>query len=339
MTADTERTQTIWPAYQPRDDRFVVFRAQQGSGGLGDRVIGLVSAFVLAIVTQRQFRIDWSTPFPLDDTWQPATPQIPWNAPDRPATAGLLQLVDRMPGAAFYFLGHEVLGCAGESLFVEANQHFFSYLLANPQFADIVRCYVFAQPEVLSKQVLDALFRPSEKLDALLKPRYAPLRQAHSIGVQVRTLWNWADAGGHFQREDFDHFFACVRSLMSETEPNVIFVSADDRRVAGAFRDEFPTVEVLSLAGEPVHLDRLTNVQAEQNLATFADLHLLAACRHLVISPWSNFGRIAALWAGQPAWVIRKAKGETFTHVRDGFGQVPLVDLVSKEGLANRGQQ
>jgi hypothetical protein len=324
-----------WSAYQPRDDRFVVFRVRPGCGGLGDRVVGIISTFVLAMVTQRQFRIEWTMPAPLDDTWQPAS-WVRWNAADHPASARELRLIDQMPGAYGYFVGENVVRDACDNLAVEANQHFFTNLLCNMRLANILSRYAFEPPDRLSTQVLEALFKPSEELDALLEPRYPPLQRANSIGVQIRTLWNWGDAGGYFQREDFENFFACVRTLLSETETNVIFVAADDRRVAGAFRDEFPMVEVLALAGEPVHLDRSPNMRADQNLATFAELHLLAACRHLVISPWSNFGRVAALVAGRPAWVVRKVNGQPFTDVQGAFGQVPLLDLVSKEGLAIR---
>ena len=325
-----------WPTYQPRDDVSLVFRARPGGGGLGDRVVGIISAFVLAILTQRQFRIDWTTPIPLAQAWGPVDEQVSWDALDHPTTAYReLLLVDRMPGAAAYFLGEDVLHQADDCVAIEANQHFFTHLLQNPHLQHMIRVYEFPAPDVLSKQVLAAIFQPSEGLETSLQTRRAPLRGTNSIGVQVRTLWNWGDAGGCIEPTDFQRFFACVRKLLSESEPNVIFVSADDRRVTGAFREAFPDIEVLSLAGAPIHLDRSANVRSDEHLATFTDLHLLAECRHLVISPWSNFGRVAALLSDRPVWVVRKSHGTPYTSVPGDYGQVPLLEMVSKEGLAH----
>ena len=86
--------------YHPTDGRFLTFRANQGNGGLGDRVVGLVSAFVLAVLTDRHFRIEWNTPFPLSTVWEPADVRIAWNEADcHHGHANLLSLIDR--AAAF----------------------------------------------------------------------------------------------------------------------------------------------------------------------------------------------------------------------------------------------
>ena len=45
---------------EPR--RYLVFRATKFSGGLGDRLLGLVSTIALAIVTKRQLLIEWAHP-------------------------------------------------------------------------------------------------------------------------------------------------------------------------------------------------------------------------------------------------------------------------------------
>ncbi len=47
-------------AAEPR--RYLVFRATKFSGGLGDRLLGLVSTIALAIVTKRRLLIDWVHP-------------------------------------------------------------------------------------------------------------------------------------------------------------------------------------------------------------------------------------------------------------------------------------
>ena len=97
-------TVRTWPAYRPSHDRFLVFRARSGCGGLGDRVVGIISPFVLALVTQRQFRIDWTSPVPLKEAWEPASSALAWDRADWPAgELRELLLVDRLRAAANYF--------------------------------------------------------------------------------------------------------------------------------------------------------------------------------------------------------------------------------------------
>jgi len=328
-----------WPNYQPDPDRFVVFRARAGNGGLGDRLVGIISTFVLALVTQRQFRIEWNSPFPLRLAWQPASSRFLWDSMDYdPAAFSELKLVDRMPAASAELLREAILREAGVTLAVEANQHFFTYLLGNPHLRDVVAAYDFPPPEILARQILQALFVPSPRLLAKLSAAKAILREKNSIGVQIRTLWNWQDAGGGLDAEDLDRFQACAQHLLDEQAANVLLVSSDDARVVNEFRGRFAHQEVLAIMNKPIHLDRSVQVGEEEYLATFLNLGLLAECRHLIVSSWSNFGRIAALLTGRRPWVTRKSQGATaYTQLPAAFSQMDLTELVSKEGLSNGG--
>lgn len=83
-----------------------------------------------------------------------------------------------------------------------------------------------------------------------------------------------------------------------------------------------------------LHVDRSQWSSAVDYRATFLNLYLLADCRELVISHWSNFGRIAAFLAGRQAWITRKATdGKLFPIVREPFRRAELTELLSKEEL------
>ena len=57
--------------------QLLVYSCQSGCGGLGDRLSGMLSAFFVAVSTQRVFVIDHANPFPLRDTLLPNS--IDWD--------------------------------------------------------------------------------------------------------------------------------------------------------------------------------------------------------------------------------------------------------------------
>jgi hypothetical protein len=319
--------------YRPEEGRYLVFHARQGCGGLGDRLVGLISAFVLAILTQRHFRIEWRTPYPLRDMWEPGTCAIPWDQDDyRGRALREVWLIDRVASASDYFRYADVAGDAIASLRVAANQHFFTWLLENPSLRARVEVCQLPEPVVLCQQVLQALFRPVPALVEACQVQARELHRRPSIGLQVRTLWNWHDGGGGLRPEELECFYECADRLLESDAADLIFVTADDPAIIAHTRQRFPNVEVLSLEGPILHVDRSEWSAPNAYWSTFVNLHLLAECRHLVISNWSNFGRIAAFMSGRRPWITRKAMtGRLFPVVNAIFRQADLVELLSKD--------
>lgn len=318
--------------YHPRAGYFLEFRATRGHGGLGDRVVGIVSALVLAILTQRHFRIDWQTPFPLASVWQPGDERLAWNASDHEHGAPVvLSAVDQ----AWKFaqpMSMDLLDPPCGTLVIEANQHFFTYLFEQPFLKRAADGPRRLDPAEIFGQALQGLFRPTPALrDALAEPARR-LTGRNTIGLQVRTLWNWRDGGGSLQTEELAHFFDCADSLLTGRDDDLIFVSSDDAAIASAARTRFDGVEVWSLPNPILHVDRSAWDSLEDYRATFMNVHLLARCRHLVISHWSNFGRLAALWSGNQPWITRKSGlGGMSPQVGERFRRARLGELLSKE--------
>ncbi|GAA5892813.1 hypothetical protein JCM6882_000586 [Rhodosporidiobolus microsporus] len=62
-----------------REPKFISYHCEQGMncGGLGDRLLGMTSAFFLGLVTDRAFLAEWQTPIPLDIVFD--SPHVNWS--------------------------------------------------------------------------------------------------------------------------------------------------------------------------------------------------------------------------------------------------------------------
>src|SRR5215475_9320081 len=118
-----------------------------------------------------------------------------------------------MPALANFFAEHDVRQELPGNLVIEANQHFYTYLLQNRHLAESVRAYRFPDPAALCSQVLSVLFRPVAEVSDALDRCLLALRGRNSIGLQIRTLWNWGDGGGRLAEEELQHFFSCASAL------------------------------------------------------------------------------------------------------------------------------
>lgn len=318
--------------YQPDPKQFVVFRARPGCGGVGDRVIGLLSACVLALVTGRQFRIAWTTPIALRSVWRPACKALPWDRKDwGDPGAHALSLIDQVEVLRGFFRQHDLVQHLPANLLIEANQHFFSDVLRNPSLGAAISGCHLSDAATLSRDLLDALFIPTDDLRHALSPFMRRMAGRRWLGVQVRTLWNWRDGGGRVDEDDLERFCSCARELLDEGQAEAVFATADDATALELVRRRLAPVEVLTVPGEILHHDRSAAGEPIDHRATFVNLHALAACDALIISHWSNFGRLAALWAGQPVWVTRKTRGTAPLEVVGDYRPARLDELLSKE--------
>ncbi|GAA5904303.1 hypothetical protein JCM8208_006830 [Rhodotorula glutinis] len=62
-----------------RDPKFISYHCEQGinCGGLGDRLLGMTSAFFFGLITQRAFLAEWQSPVPLDVIFD--SPHVNWS--------------------------------------------------------------------------------------------------------------------------------------------------------------------------------------------------------------------------------------------------------------------
>jgi hypothetical protein len=295
--------------------------------GLGDCIIGLASAWVLAQVLQAEFRV-------LNGFLDPYFAIPPsYRAPGvGPGTIiWKHEYWARDPAEQWRA---KVAQWQGRSLVVQAYSNFSRFLYRIPEFA--------ARVPVPETEVFMRLFRDVLLPHPTHAERFARLSEElkleQALCVHVRCDDVWGDSNTGERRFDVDgtirRFARCVRSLTRGEMP-VVLISDHPDRVLSLFAEEGITCSMIP--GQVAHSGKSTSVDHEK---TMMDLWTIGACREAVLSYWSNFSRIGALRAGERRpWivepVVRGWDGPFDFNVRVGrdveWRQADLAELLSKE--------
>jgi hypothetical protein len=124
--------------------------------------------------------------------------------------------------------------------------------------------------------------------------RYDPLADACLVGVQLR--YRKGDAG-RVPIANVTMQFAAVATAVAGSDPGTVFIAADvpqHRRMAELLpgRRVWWSKESQATIG----MSRAAGGNPGTDLSAFVDLYLLTRCKHLVCTPSSSFGAVAAAY-------------------------------------------
>lgn len=292
------------------ESRYVLVK---GDLGLGNRILSLLSAALLARLTGRRLLVDWrdglyaadgANAFPellasdLAEAFD-ALPETRSVAP--PAWRG------RLDEAAITLRG-EVFGpTCGYPWMWER----FSVDLARidrPERVLVFVCFFeLVDPlrrfmtgphaalrrlptEALLRHLWDEHLRLAEPLQARVERFRRDALGGPAVGVHVRASDLWTRVAA-IER--------AVGKVVARRPELAVFLATDNRDVLERYERLFPRVvstpKWYPRPGKPMHdnADRPDALQGARD--ALVDLHLLAGCEHLVIDSRSSFGRLAAL--------------------------------------------
>lgn len=303
------------------------------AGGFGDRILGMVTTYYVALMTRSKFYVNWTRPYNLNDYFdvldcaafernrQPALhdASITFEAAEVRAidawsyfeNGTFLQDVDRdIRIATNARHWQDVVRAAQAS--ATAGALGVDALSRRDLFTLALRSLLSPKRHVTAsaRAVLHKLAPPSPHSDHARAPRY--------VGVQIRCgsegSLSWSDPARHSLRDVPCFVRETVRACGARARCP-IFLTADSAGVASLFKAELArhrqqaaglsVIDVVAEADGPIlHTDR-TNTsmldagQADPWLRSIVDWWLLQHASHLVISR-SGFGETAA-WASSSA--------------------------------------
>jgi hypothetical protein len=286
----------------------------KGDQGLGNRILSLLSAILLARITERQLVVDWRDPFYSDgqrnafrDLFVLDAPSL--EPPSLPDTDSVRPSVWRghlhEPASA---VRRRLTGAGGRGprawmplcVDLERVDHPEQVLVFTcyHERIDPLRRFLTGALAGLRRLPTDAILRHlwdvHLSLASPLQARVDAFRRTHldrpTIGVHVRA----SD-----RRTRRNAIEAAVARLLAADPQRRIFLATDNRNVlqdfGARFRDVVSTDKWYPPPGEPMHAHPARPDPIRDGADALVDLSLLAACDALVVDSTSSFGRLAAL--------------------------------------------
>ena len=282
----------------------VVYRCRDICGGLGDRQRGILTSFLLAVVTARAFLIDNETPVPMRHYFRMANPDLHW-------------VFDES-----FMTNRSVL----EESFMDTYPPIGDYSVANLSYYDAYDVVVqqnnfwkplniFQNPSVrrkLQRQLYDEHTLAGCMLNYLLVPeKHLLSRVQHTIQVEAergrRILAVQIRSGDNQAKNETligdlaAIFMKCIEQVQSSCDTKfTVFLTTDSDQVAARCISTFP--DLLTFPGPILHLDGFFGASDSPDTAfqkVLLDHIMLSSAAELIISR-SGFAEFASLRGFKP---------------------------------------
>ena len=313
----------------------VVFEPVSNTGFV-NQLRGIVSSLFYAVLTERDFFINWSehnSKFNLESYLEPSC--LDWRLTNSSIFNEGMETdqLDRLTiSGSRRGMGHPKVSLllqtkdmnevySRDVVVISSNDLFFDNFFHNKQYCQKIKTNMhFNHPDEVFKVVFNYLFRPSEELQAIVDNTLYKLEP--KIGIQMRL-------GGSINDRNFKDpaskkmaipnsnrgmFQGCLEHILGidryrHRTPSRIFVTSD----SSDFRKYFSRTryKLISIEG-PVEHTGTSRVTHKGLLKVFADFIVLSRCEVIVVSP-GTFGSGAAL-AGGSSVFYHVNNSEDATH-------------------------
>ena len=282
----------------------IVWRCRRFCGGFGDRQRGILTSFLLALVTDRAFFIDSEIPVPLQHYFHVATPDLHWTFDD--SLLNGRQHIEEDFRNAFPAVGD--FASANLSYYdpydvvIQLNNFWQPLgILRNPSLksAQLLRSY---EDHVLAGCILNYLLVPSRDLQTLVSnsKKEAEKSDRHMMALQIRT------GDSQFKNDTVmdtvtRYFSDCITSIQRISRSKyTIFLTTDSDAIQKRFRAAHADLKVFD--GEIVHVDGAFG-SADSSASAFRKIvldHMMISQAKTLILSRSGFGEMAALRGFKP---------------------------------------
>lgn len=309
------------PNYIPLQEQFLMYRCEaqadrnRNCGGLGDRIKGIVSAYLWAIITNRTFLLRIDRPCEFDQLYEPN--KINWNG-RRGVTFEKYETIeldaDNSFKSRFYRLNFTLLYQKRKLIVLKSNRNLAESIskTIHPNIRERVEKLGF-DPKKLDmpytfKHIYNFLFKLTPHLNKkyeIFLRKAKPSNESRLICAQIRI-----GKHRHFYKRKYVDIYAQSESnaeryweiirekfiTQISNENFKIFITTDSEMVHQEALDEFGQDKIVYHQGPFNHVDFLENTQDDCSSVekSILDFHSLQNCDMAVISR-SQFGRFG-LW-------------------------------------------
>lgn len=290
--------------------------------GLGDCIVGATSCLVLSQIMNANFRI-LNGKIKMNKYFNIPTEYWADNVPNDAVHITYWYNTDKDN------IEHIVNNNAN-NIVIKSCQNFGRFLYRNTNYNWRIS---IPESEVVYYMMKNIL-KPYDRLLNIFNDLHSKLDMTNAICIHVRCGDVWGDNESLGNRINIPdtilNFIKCVKHIRKNNEP-IILISDNVDRVIPIFKEHDLSCQIIP--GIPAHSYNSTNIDYDKIIL---DLLTFGACKELIISYWSNFGRIGALRALKDPWITKAVICDnTFCFNVDindcDFRKAKLGELLSKE--------
>lgn len=279
----------------PAENLLIMDFIPNSCGGLGDRLVGLVSAIMLSKISNRKLLINFQEPPETDHLWTVSCPYKPY--------ASILDshhsfIMDSIDNRFKYKRELQTFNLNTwwntKVVRLRVNQEIASFVYDNPNYPHLKQ-----QFERDSRDVYENLFMNYLVLRQKMTIHQNPQPTKKVIGLQVRC-GDLTMGCGQMQFISSEKLRSSIIPMLHEnitkhwnSSEYALFVTTDLEECYRLISQQFKDYTVFKIDGLIDHFEKQGRLQGTEK--TVRDLATLAKANVLVISSQSNFGRVAAL--------------------------------------------
>lgn len=287
----------------PRRQRYIIYlcKANITCCGWGDRQHGILSAYLISLVTNRTFGVDMSTPCSLTSLFHPRILDWKVNASSLQGLTSrhIYTVNDRLFRQIMQTIDFDAV-YTEDIIYLTTNYDYFYALKANPHYTNLFRKKVRGKPRpVIFADLWQNVFklnkRVRRRIDRTLKAA-RPSTQHKLVCGHVRLGKNPTIPNDSEVRNTM-HTIKPLWNFLAHFKDRSkyrIFVASDSEIVRSKVLETFPGVAV-DVKGDIMHIDKshITEDACVGFEKVLADQYLLSMCDVLVLT-YSVFGKSAA---------------------------------------------
>lgn len=259
--------------------------------GFGDKLLGIVSSFVLSRILNTDFRIFWKRPFPISDILLER--DIKWNSNDY--TLSTLTIVKEEDGIELFDLVKNKVE-NGENVFIDCIYPYYVFLYNTFRENEFIS--KIGPIENTIKYVFDMLFKIPRGIQKKL------IDGNKTLGLQLRTLLRVQIDYPKISEDGINNFLRSSLEICKLKNLTKIYLSSDLNKVISQFpkslsytnnQNKIVNIEIITSDGECKHVFYESFDNAADKNKILLDVLNLSRCEELLISHWSNYGRTSAM--------------------------------------------
>eukprot|EP01080_Neovahlkampfia_damariscottae_P006023 gene6023-10025_t len=319
-----ERSITSFKDCKDLEDRKVLIFKPFVSAGLGNNLVGLTSSFLVALLTERVFLVNWQGQWgcgaPLVELFKNPNEKFKWSYPEFMAThTGChrqndlnLEITHREKESDY---SNGLFKCKniqveidnyGGWIEISSNQYFIPYLIENENYSKFLR-RMFPKLNVFS-EISKFLYHPvdviQQRIDHFLNQNS---EKKNLIGIQIRhnekenqIIW---PKGEHEK-----YFWKCAQeNLIPKLKKDdfKIFIVSDNSTTKHHAKQYFGEENVIFI--DNVYRNSgwyLNGRDSESVKDALVEMFAFTKCKEFIVSQWSTFGNVGHGIASKSPWLI-----------------------------------